>query len=592
MAGGQCGLCLQPCPSLATSLILLLLLCLPGSAGMSLSIWLDTWFIREQLEVISGGSFQLFLNVSTDNYHLLYRDSSRTLVVDHIPAPPDDYILHLGIVMGNGPSRASDISLYAGMKRCLAKQRSTGTVGAPPAIQEACSHLGRPIHPSFHRKVTVVCEVKGDALDEHSLRAWAQHQRDNTIGLEQRLFVVDGNGRDVVQKGRHATLSYSFTVQAWFVFKGCEEGQPLFWQGTFVLAMLYCQEGNHHFYKVFTSDSMDIWTSETLANPTGPDRMQLGVSRDILKGWVHLFENGHLLKAQRDANNADTILQSFDIVTEDLRRDLVFSISASDQPTSASDFWDLYRRAKPKMMAMPIANSAEASSAGGTLGEEAAAEEGNDSEEDPGAAAQEKGNAPAASPFPVNIYSQRKEVATLQVPGGPYTLELAVCVRHADPQKALLLLDGRHMRLWLRYRSGICTYMLAHNRQKWISNGAPASQDDFVHVGVVGSPALQRPRLYHQNVELRLSPPDRSAAAWTTDSNAPGPVAWYDLFHSALSLADFHRLALRRPQPNEEDVYWGLVWLLGFLVFGMGCGGLVVVVAFDVGKGAKAEKIV
>lgn len=29
----------------------------------------------------------------------------------------------------------------------------------------------------------------------------------------------------------------------------------------------------------------------------------------------------------------------------------------------------------------------------------------------------------------------------------------------------------------------------------------------------------------------------------------------------------------------------GLLWLLGFLAFGMGCGGLLVVVAFDVGKG-------
>lgn len=52
---------------------------------------------------------------------------------------------------------------------------------------------------------------------------------------------------------------------------------------------------------------------------------QFGLSRDIYKGWVRLFENGHLLKAQRDTNSADTILQSFDIVTEDLRRDVVLS---------------------------------------------------------------------------------------------------------------------------------------------------------------------------------------------------------------------------------------------------------------------------
>ena len=52
----------------------------------------------------------------------------------------------------------------------------------------------------------------------------------DTVGVEARLFIVDGNGQDIQVQDRHATLAYTFTVETWFVYRATKGSTVLFWQ--------------------------------------------------------------------------------------------------------------------------------------------------------------------------------------------------------------------------------------------------------------------------------------------------------------------------------------------------------------------------
>ena len=180
-------------------------------------------------QVIDDGALQLVVSVKEDHYEVVYRDGASQWTVPHIPIP-DDFILHVGIVSGGGRALAPALGphghptppgaprIFVDLKAYHAdKQPNSEALGRPlrgsGGLGGACQHRGHTVHPSFHRKVIYVCEAKDEDMDDDGMHKWGKHQRDNTIGLEKRLFTVDGNGRDVAVHGRHASLSYRSAMQ-------------------------------------------------------------------------------------------------------------------------------------------------------------------------------------------------------------------------------------------------------------------------------------------------------------------------------------------------------------------------------------------
>ena len=110
-----------------------------------------------------------------------------------------------------------------------------------------------------------------------------------------------------------------------------------------------------------------------------------------------------------------------------------------------------------------------------------------------------------------------------------------------------------------------------------------------MHAAVVLDHKWAHPEIYHQMSNLALSRAAQNTPP-VADLSGPGPVLALDRFRTVLGVEDFARLALRVPPMEHEEAYSGVLWLGGLLVFGIGCGGLLVLLTVDLTKGLRAEQ--
>eukprot|EP01012_Entosiphon_sulcatum_P005655 TRINITY_DN12546_c0_g1_i1.p1 TRINITY_DN12546_c0_g1~~TRINITY_DN12546_c0_g1_i1.p1 ORF type:complete len:510 (+),score=80.96 TRINITY_DN12546_c0_g1_i1:614-2143(+) len=306
--------------------------------GTSLSLWLDTGFARSPFVVFENGANSLTLTRTATHHQWTYVDGPLQWVC---PETRNIQDLVLGFVIVNASKdNVQTLHLYENYVSLTCLKSRTPWNGDPSrgALGDACHHLH---HNSFkHKRRTWaigVCEVKHEALRDRGVEEWARYQRDNTIGLEPRNFVVNGNGPSSLV--HDTTLGYNFTAGVLFRLRKTPKGNalPLMWQGSGVLLTYTAapEEAEGHgsarlrySFSLYLSDPVEIWASDQFTGNKG-DRVHIAITREIAEPErVAMFHAGTKVGSRRVSSDAfELFLPAFETV-EDATFDIVEGLTA------------------------------------------------------------------------------------------------------------------------------------------------------------------------------------------------------------------------------------------------------------------------
>uniref|UniRef100_A0A7S1J3A4 Uncharacterized protein n=1 Tax=Eutreptiella gymnastica TaxID=73025 RepID=A0A7S1J3A4_9EUGL len=652
-----------PVPMVKGLVIFLLMMAncqqLESAVDVTVSLWIDTWHIKDHFVVLQDGSLFLAINV-TERYHIIsLQDDNRVWMTKQLPIP-EDYIMNLGVINstkgGSNPKQL--LRLFENLQHVEAtKYRVTGDKPIPPTrgnLANACNKLNsnnwqvKRSHPTI-----AFCDVRLEALADDKYRGWAQHQRDNTVGVEPRLFVVDGNGEGVQVTGRHATLSYTFTVNCWFVHRGAEGSTVLFWQGAFILATVI-SEGTQHYYKLYIGEDVEVYSSSKVDNVQDSSApVNLIVVRDLAAGSVKMWENGKKLHTTKDGHSADALFAAFEQISDDLENNVVLKLEAKDSATAATEVKDLYEEMKGKV-AVPAAAVAAASAGktGQSAAASAAAQASRPPAPPPTAAAGDKSAEadPAAvevareqdSPVPTITINGIKRGGTVHAAGflrdGDFTVAMFASVRDIVDEAVLVFGRDLGLKIVVQEKEKKCRYRMVYLERHFMSTDAEYERDSPTHIAIVHQKEEASLRLFHRGSALDLKPADQPTEIVGPDVQqlqTVGIVLSFDVLQSASPVEYIRSLSNLRgflpsgsgkrqqpppvdnkPVPMDLDIahlphigpvrvsqhalhhnmWLYLIWGIGVL----GLGGVVLVMAFTSNKrrnksgssGCKISKVV
>eukprot|EP01006_Ploeotia_vitrea_P024885 TRINITY_DN57693_c0_g1_i1.p1 TRINITY_DN57693_c0_g1~~TRINITY_DN57693_c0_g1_i1.p1 ORF type:complete len:621 (-),score=60.97 TRINITY_DN57693_c0_g1_i1:358-2220(-) len=325
------------------------------------SMWLDFGFIpKPGVELWRDGTARLVLNVTDTTHVFNFYDADYFWSTKDLPLARDK-IYNIGILndttkIKEPPYIKQAVKIWLNLKpvHLLKYKQKQHTTGERGSLVTLCSNGHMHKHNWNHDRrafAIAFCERENGAKNDKDYLQWAQHTRDNHLGLEITPWDIQANGilkgKPYVLNNEISTLQYDFTVGVWLKL---QSSAPVFWQGAFVLVTVTMdEEKDTHRYTLFLSSSTEVYTSKEIPNPTGDDNIvHLEVARQIKpeRAVAKICENGEMVESHYQGNVLDGMYRFFD-QTNDVEHDLVLGLEMKNRYLHAQELDDWYQSLLP-----------------------------------------------------------------------------------------------------------------------------------------------------------------------------------------------------------------------------------------------------